>query len=469
MIKVCKFNQQKYLVQISLDKLLQKNRLPLAFSQVLSGFVVFFLSLNILSVQADVMALSKAEQLRMITITATQLPIAIKNQVWPMADLSLASMQDGKLIPIPFQMDEINREGFPYLTQMAIENAGLPGVFDGRDELLFMLQDSSSERWSASGSKAIVPLLEFQLTTQAGPRYVYLLQHDARRSLHDYVRYDADTYFAETEFYSLASSAKNPLELTDMQFFAFEDKSKSSLLDTLKMRIQGNWIAANNGMTITNRNFQAQVVGVQQGPIRVSVQMKATIALAKMPIMNLWVMYQFSAAHMRAMTRAKTPSWMPVFVDNTSVSISVDANQLLGSQVYGVFSDQPVGLVDGRLSADEKTLQQQTLKPDQSWWMLKSPQNFQVLATLVIPENPHTSVNLIYQDDARLKVDPERFPGQWPNIGFQVSHIPLDKIYTMVFDLYVDTSKPDYDIPAYIDAVRAPLKVQIVPLSAVKN
>lgn len=399
-----------------------------------------------------------------MTVTHSQLPDVIKKHSWLISDLSLAAMRNGKLEPISFQIDEINQEGFPYISQMGIANSGQPTVWDGRDELLFMLHDANRERWQndAAGTK---PLLELKMMTQLGPSYVYLLWRDARRSPHVYVRYDADSFFAETEHYALASSKKNPLELTDMHFFAFEDKSKSSLLDTLKMRIQGHWIGANNGLTITNRNFHAKVQGVLQGPIRVSVQMKAAIMLAKVPIMNLWVVYQYSAAHMRAITRAKTPNWMPMFVDNTSVSISVDANQLLGSKVYGIHGGAELAKVDGRLSVSEKALQQHILSSEQLWWLLKSPENFQVLATLMIPESADTKVNLVYQEDARLKVDPERFVGQWPNIGFAVSNIPLDKVYTMIFDLYVDQSKPEYDIPAYVQSIRTPIHVTATPLS----
>ncbi len=459
------YYRQKLLNQSSLDKLSQN----CVFQFCLKEILIVLLCLCALPVQATSFSLSKtqpltkAEQLRMITFTAAQLPSPLKARVWQIADLSLATMIDGKLEPIPFQIDEMNREGFPFLSQMAIADSGVPAKWDGRDELLFMLQDASSERWHL-GVSPINPILELQITTLSGPRFVYLLWRDARRSTHDYVRYDLETYFAETQYYSLASSLKNPLELTDMQFVAFEDKKKSSLLDTLKMRIQGHWVGASNGLTITNRNFHASVQGVLQGPIRVSVQMKATIILAKVPIMNLWVMYQFSAAQMRAITRAKTPAWMPMFVENTSVSISVDANQLLGGQVYGMHGDQALGVVDGRLSLSENALQQQALKPDQCWWLLKSPENFQALDTLTFPGNSQTPVHLIYQDDARLKVDPERFVGQWPNIGFEVSNIPLDKIYTMVFDLYVDTSKPDYNIPSYIQSIRTPLTVLITPL-----
>lgn len=454
---------------ISLDKQLQnciylrKLKQCLLFSLtfcLLQGYAAAVIALQTFTTAET---LTKAEALRVMSVPHAQLPDAIKARTWLISDLSLAVVRKGQLEPIPFQIDEINQEGFPDTAQMGIASSGQPKVWDGRDELLFMLRDASRERW-LNNATAVRPLFELQVMTQFGPSYVYVLWRDDRRSPHVYVRYDADSFFAETEYYALASSFKNPLELTDMHFFAFEDKTKSSLLDTLKMRIQGHWIGDNNGLTITNRNFHTKVQGVLHGPIRVSVHMKATIMLAKVPIMNLWVVYQYAAAHMRAITRAKTPSWMPVFVDNTSVAISVDANQLRGSRVYGAQGDQVLAEVDGRLSVAEKALPQQSLTAEQFWWLLKSPENFQVLATLMIPESTHTQVNLIYQDDARLKVDPERFVGQWPNIGFAVSNIPLDKIYTMIFDLYVDQSKPEYDIPAYVQAVRAPLKVIATPL-----
>ena len=469
MIIMLKRFYQKGMSSNSLDNVFGNCVYPYYLQLVL----IYFLFLFTLSAQASPLSssapfLTKADQLRMLTITQAQLPDAIKTRNWLISDLSVVAIRNGKLEPIPFQIDEINQEGFPYSSQMAIANSGRPGFWDGRDELLFMLQDASTQRWQTDVSLTkptpISPLLELQVITASGPRYVYLLWRDSRRSSQDYVRYDVDTFFAETQHYALASSFKNPLELTDMQFFAFEDKNKSSLLDTLKMRIQGHWVGANNGLTITNRNFDAKVQTVLQGPIRVSVQMKATILLAKVPIMNLWVMYQFSAAHMRAITRAKTPSWMPMFVNSTSVSISVDANQLRGSKVYGMQGDQVLAVVDGRLSVPEQALQQQSLNPEHFWWLLKSPENFQALATLAIPQSADTQVNLIYQDDARLKVDPERFTGQWPNIGFAVSNIPLDKVYTMMFDLYVDQSKPDYDIPAYIQSIRTPLTLVVTPL-----
>lgn len=411
--------------------------------------------------------LSKAEHLRVVVLSAAQFA-TLQSKLstdWRVADLSLSVIQAGQLQPIAFQIDEINREGFPYTESMGIAHSGVPQQFDGRDELLFMLQDASSERWPAALARGPEWLAEIEIFTQAGSVYVYLQKQSTDNHLpavaKRYIHYDAKKYSAETPYYSLASNSKNPLELTDMQFFAFKDRSKTTLLDTLKMRIQGQWIGADNGLTITNRNFHAQVVQVTQGPIRASVQMKTTLSLAKLPVMNLWIMYQFDAAHLRAVSRSRTPSWVPIFVDNAAVSISVDANQLLGSEVYALDANQALGLVDGRLSLTEMNLSQQLLKPAQAWWMLKSPNNFQVLATLTLPENQPSVQKLIYQDDARLKVDPERFPGQWPNVGFRIEQVPLDKLYTMVFDLYVDESQPAYDLPAYAEKMRQPLKVII--------
>ena len=48
----------------------------------------------------------------------------------------------------------------------------------------------------------------------------------------------------------------------------------------------------------------------------------------------------------------------------------------------------------------------------------------------------NTPVRLLYQDDANLVNEPERFPGQLPNVGFSLTDIPFGQEFYFVTRLF---------------------------------
>ena len=429
-------------------------------------------SVSAASVSEESLGHEWADRHQLVVITAEQASAHLS-----ISDVTLMAVRSGRLESIPFQIDEVDQEGFVYFSETGIPHSGLQDVWDGLDELVFMLKDASPERLVrrghnenvSSGAPGAVDtpvidadigkvLAEVSTEFNNGVKgYVYLVQGEPSQGGGDYVRYDREAYVAESDWYRLTSRADNPIELQDLSYR--DDRlPEASLLDTVKMWITGHSVGGVTQMTITNRNFRAEVVDVKAGAIRANVQLKAQLSVAKIPIMNFWIKYQFTPSGLRAVSRAEIPNWMPMFLYRTSVGLSMDANDLRGSQVYA-YSDSDqllVGEVDGELSRAEVRMQSAALSSENPWWMLVSPRNFQVLARMKIPTQYETPINLIYQDDVLLKVSPERYVGQLPNIGFQVSRIPLKGVYTMVFDLYFDNVDSRLNPRAYVESKLTP-------------
>lgn len=387
--------------------------------------------------------------------------------------LAIMAVQENQLHAIPFQFDEANQEGYVYVADMGVPRSGDPDYWDALDELLFQRQDASTERLKpeslAKLTESVEILAEIVVKSAvSNDRYAYLVRSGPGQmfspSFKDYVRYDADTSFAETDRYTLAARLDKPMELVDLTFEG-DPLNPESLMDTLKMWVIGHSVGGVTQMKITNRHFFAKVMEVIDGPVRASVQFKTKISVAKFPVMHLWVLYQFEPSGIRAVSRAETPEWMSMFIYKTSVGLSIDAKDLRGSKIYSRFSNDAalsyIGQVDGRLSANEIALQRKELALQEPWWFVfSSPRQFQVLARMKIPEQYETPIQLIYHDDLSLSIPPERFKGQLPNIGFQVSKIPVAEVYTMVFDLFFDQALEDLEVDAYVQHKLQPVEYE---------
>lgn len=409
-------------------------------------------------------AYSKAVRQKVVEVSAKSL---VNRVGLDTSRYSIAVYDTHQLRPIPFQIDEYNVEGTPYFAKTRVPILGDEGKFDGDDRLLFMLEDAgeqmplSVKHNSASLEEGEV-LFEFKIGDATGTRYVYLLLDNPMRSSVDYIRYDPGTGLNETDFYSLSVNKKNLLEWTNLTYNSYEGPNQDSILDTLKLRISGRILLNMASLTLSNRNLKAKLLGYLDGPIRSIVQLKTSIVIAKIPVMNIQVQLHHYPRHIHAISRTKTPRVIPYLFRDPKISVSIDANNLKGSQLYTALSPLLPAKVDGYLSRDESYLLDNGVDKNHTWLLLRSPFNFQIMTSLDIRKSDQTPVRLLYQDDAKLKNKPERYVGQLPNFGYVIEQIPMESLYYLGVHVYFDDNSIPYDPVVYTEQVRLQPEVTVI-------
>ena len=117
-------------------------------------------------------------------------------------------------------------------------------------------------------------------------------------------------------------------------------------------------------------------------------------------------------------------------------TISIDGNNLLGSQVLTAFNPTTPTLVDGKMSTQEAALLDEIIDEEMSWIWLSTDAGFDIYTELYIPSNFEAPISLHYVDNLSLEEKPERFTGQGPNIGYKMHQIPIDDTFQFRFDAY---------------------------------
>lgn len=213
-------------------------------------------------------------------------------------------------------------------------------------------------------------------------------------------------------------------------------------------------------MTLDNHNLRPKRVGFSVGPIRSVMHLRTRVVLAGIPVMTIQVQAMRYASHYEAHTYAKIPDLYRATLKEPEVSVTVDGNNQSGAAVYTAnFVDNPV-IVDGK--ADDQAFADQTMTMDANWILFDSKRDFALLTHLTVPDElMETPLALIYQDDASLAVEPEQFPGQWPNLGYSLHGWPQPEELRFTVSLYFEDGLEGFAADEFARQRSAVVPVQI--------
>ncbi len=333
--------------------------------------------------------------------------------------IRVLALKDGLLEPIPFQIDERNKENELVFSHGPMASADQDPAFDGNDLLLFMASDmgdqASAEGVALPGSyaeeiKAIDPL-------DGSRAWGYAVYSPEPLPLNptDYVRYtiqpekidnvDAQhysiyypwgQYYTDTEFIPPASGG------TGVDF-----------LDRLKARGSFKLFFSLFTIRLTEDRMGSQVSAYLDGPIRV------------MRRVDYWAKFGFG---IRSSSFQADITYYPAFIHSpVTLRIPVkldlflsDARTTIGNEythhAYGMIftnSNNPDGtLIDGRMSPQEEVLD----PAPGEWVLLTGPQGTMLRGSVPAGKgSEQVKVTQGYVDDYRSEDPPEEEPGQ---IGF---------------------------------------------------
>lgn len=362
----------------------------------------------------------------------------------PNRRLSLMAVRGGKLIPIPFQIDEFDRTGLIWIPGANKAPAeGKPDFFDDFDELVFMFRDGGQETYDPArhGRTDGRVLHEIRLDSpRNNPRYVYLMLDNSLRSDADYVHADLKAGRLETTVLEMTYDPKNLIEIEHISSKVGPHHSVN-VFDSMYINVSTGILNQNLRVNLeSGKNIRAVPVAVKDGPIRASYLVRTRIWYMYLPTFfnqqfgihfyeqGIVVPSRFAIEGMR------TLRYFLMFLREPRIEFSVDFHNLNGARVTydSVFNnDDDRGIVDGKMSPFEEKLASTRLPGD--WLHMDSNLGWEMFFANHLPVVEGglfdsfldgMTLSMLYRDDTAATLPHERFPGATPRFGFSSSGLP---------------------------------------------
>ena len=368
--------------------------------------------------------------------------------------MSVLAFQNGAIEAVPYQFDDIDEKGEVFMSQSKEKLRGRLDIFEAHDSLLLMFKDGG-ERMPSDMQEGSRVISEIRLGEGEHEKFFYVVEGSAARTSKHYVKFNADTGFVETDYYSLQSDPHNFVMWSNFTYKAYQDKSKNSLLDSLKIRLTSGVFGGMASITLDNRNIETKVLQVRDGAIRSSVLVDATIRVLGVPVMGVDLHMDFLPKAEDIRANVHVPAILATMLHEPSMSISLDGNDLRGSVVRTALGPKEYAVVDGQMSAIEREMVAHGVDNNNTWVWLSTGKNFDVIADMKVPSNFKAPVTAFYEDDETLVDKPENYPGQLPNIGYSVSKIPVDDTFPFRFMLQFSDDMGRLDPEIFAQVVKS--------------
>ena len=388
----------------------------------------------------------------------------------PTGELSLMAVRAGKLVPIPFQIDEFDKTGLIWIEgHNDHKPEGKPGIFDDFDELAFMFRDGGWDRFDPRqhSLKEGRMLEEIRLDSPRNqPRYIYLVRNNSERSRADYVQVDLDKGRIETTLMQMDYEPKDFTQIKGMSPRLGPHKDEN-VIDNIYVNISTGIFNQNLRVDLdTRKNIKATPIAVKDGPVRASILVKARIWYAYLPtFFSQKFQVDFYEQSVTIPSRfaigsVKVLKFFMMFLREPRIHFAIDFHNLDGARITydSVYGKGQYGTVDGEMSDFERTLGATRLPGD--WLHMDSNQGWEMFFSNHMPVVPDglfdaflngMTMNMFYEDDKASITDYERHPGATPRLGFESEGMPAT-----VIDLMGAIPKLDYlDMDSLGEAILA--------------
>jgi len=340
--------------------------------------------------------------------------------------MSVVRCHRGVLEPVPFQIDELDEQGFVWFEGSGFKRKGAAGVFDSHDQLLVMSEDGGTRCTNKQLARIALVASEIEVRSpDDSRRYFYVVLDRNERSSTRYIEHDPVKGVTRTPYYFLTTDPENELNWRYLGYSGYQGPADASIIDTLKMRMSGGVFMRFARMTLDNDNLRPKRTGFRIGPIRSVMHLETNVVFAGLPVMKLHVQALRYPNHYEAHSYAKVPLLYRKTLKQPQVTVSVDGNNLVGAQVWTAGGGELRALVDGHIDAQEEQLRNAALSTENSWIMFDSGRGFALLTELLVPpELEGIPLSLVYDDDRDAENGPEHYRGQMPNLGYALNGWP---------------------------------------------
>lgn len=378
------------------------------------------------------LAFPLALQAQVVTLTGNDFPQLLGKQN---GLYSFFAMKEGRLAPVPHQWVEWSEQGYPFFEEDgSTDRIGDPRRIDAEDRLLLRFEDGGP---SLSGQTTESVVAQLAVTHGEQTRLFYLVKNAYLQNTDRYIQFDPSTMTIKSTDFALTMADNNLFKWNNFYFRGFEGENgqRQSILDTLKLRLSAGVFGENNRVTLNNNNLDPKVKQIINGPLAAMVYASTSVKVARVPVLKIHNYFLIMPQQVEIHSRFTLPGIADTVLERPALDISLDGNGLYDSKLVTSWTGNHVAITDGTLSESEKTMLTMPLAGD-NWIWFGTGRGFDLLAQLAFVKGFNTPVRLLYQDDANLVNEPERFPGQLPNVGFSLTDIPFGQEFYFVTRLF---------------------------------
>ena len=382
----------------------------------------------------------------------------------PASQYGFFTFRDGRFDPVPHQWLEMSTEGLPYFrSDSKGKPAGQTATIDPTDRLLLRREDGG-ERLTSRVPEQIVA--EIRASVPGDERYYYVVRNAYRQATQRYVKFDPDKMVIKSTDYALFLDPDNLLVWNDFFFKGYKGTSgqRESLLDTLKIRLSTGVFTENNRLTLDNRNLEPRIEEIVEGPLAWGIYATTTLTVARIPVMKIRNYFLLMPQQVDIHARFTLPTVAKGVLQDPHISMSLDGNQLYGGKLVTSWTGSRFAITDGKMSSDEQAMVGQAMQ-GKPWLWFGTGRGFDLLAQLDFREGFDKPVRLLYQDDANLANEPERFPGQLPNVGFTIEDLPIGKEFYFVASMFFSDNSNGMGPGQYAASTLPDPKVEFTPVT----
>lgn len=355
-----------------------------------------------------------------------------------------------QLTPVPHQWIDGSAQPYPYFPQDdSTTLLGTAGTLDEQDQLLLRFEDGGPRLTTASTEEVVG---ELAVTHGGQTRYFYVVKNAYLQNTQRYVHFNPKEMVVKSTDYALFMADQNLLKWQDFFYRGFKSQGENngqqrqSILDTLKLRLSAGVFKKTNRVTLTNDNLEPTIREIIRGPLATLVYATTSVKVAKIPVLKIHNYFVMMPQRIDIHSRFTLPGIANTVLDSPAVDISMDGNNLYGSELQTSWTGDQVAVTDDHLSKTEKAMLATPMK-GKNWLWFDTQRGFAMLAQLDFIKGFQRPARLLFQDDAALANPPERFTGQLPNVGFSLTDIPFGKEYYFITRLFF-RSGPDHLAPA---------------------
>ena len=356
----------------------------------------------------------------------------------PIADYSVMALDKGKLVPIPFQFDEKNLNGFTFVPGGNIGVDGTENVIDGHDELVFLYRDlgPKADAGALGGAQGSV-VSELEITEGGSSRYAYLVKGNSERSDKVYSHYDSNTGLIKTETYTMQFDPENVTVWSDWKIKGFSGtKSAPNVLDTMKARffIKKGFIKA----TIHNGLLPAKTVAVKNGPIQSIIEADLTIGALGITILSGTISPVISPHYINFQVSAFLPKAVGM-LSQFNIDATMDYVDFEGTKFRSPLGPEEP-LIAGQRASDEVRAKYQS-DLQNPWVSISSGRGFDVFFVGRFSDDFKPEVNALWLDAGfgdELN-EPENIKGSSAEMGLRMDKLPAGQDVAWEYGVYFGT------------------------------
>lgn len=377
-----------------------------------------------------------------------------------------SDLGDG-LVPIPFQIDEMNARG-DYIfddTPPKVPDER-PGVLDDTDELVFLLPDVGyrvhAGRWPGGHKVA----RELEVADPVGGRrgylYIFAFDNPPPPSKERHVWYDAKEDKAESDAIVLGFSEKFPIIFDEVRTADYKGPlgrgKKINLIDRLKVRMTGRSLGELVELSLNEEDVEAHVVGIRVGPVRIIRALEGTITIGPMSV-PIKAQFQMGPRTIRVPVEFTLPGKVTAFLSNVDLTIGVDFRDFRGA-TFSTLAMSRGTLVDGRLSPVEKAIPMGNEE-----WIMVTGNGVNIFGVIDLERDLSLKKEIHFLDDPKGDFGPEFVPGQLPEVGFRFLNWTSLEGRTYHFDATVSmlSGFPLGGGSGFYKAIHTPPNVKLTP------